>query len=284
MSVTAAVRASDIVTRFAPSAKDAYKQAFQQGDALLAKSGITTPLRLAHFMAQVLHETGGLTILVESGNYSAKNLGDMWDSGNWHKYFANRAACVKMADQCKLDHGAALFSLVYGNRMGNGPPATKDGWNYRGRGIIQTTGRESYAKFGAQCGVDFEGNPDLVVSGEHALKPALAEWTSKSLNDAADRNDITAITKGINGGTIGLAERTAWFVKIWNFVIGPPPAVHATEWKVQAALVAAGYDCGNPDGLVGNRTKAAILQYCADKKLPVSSAITPALLKALKVS
>ena len=113
MSVTAAVRASDIVAKFAPGANTNYKQAFQQGDALLAKSGITTPLRLAHFMAQVLHETGGLTILVESGAYSAKNLGDMWDSGNWHKYFANRTACVKMADQCKIDHGVALFSLVY---------------------------------------------------------------------------------------------------------------------------------------------------------------------------
>jgi len=278
------VAAIDVVKKFAPNAKQAYLDAFADPGGLLAAAKINTPLRLAHFMAQCVHETGAFSLLVESGRYSAAALGKMWDSGNWHKYFKNRAARVAMAAICSVDGGEALFSLVYGNRMGNGPPATKDGWNYRGRGIIQTTGRESYAKFGAQCGVDFEGNPDLVVSGEHALKPALAEWTSKSLNDAADRNDITAITKGINGGTIGLAERTAWFVKIWNFVIGPPPAVHATEWKVQAALVAAGYDCGNPDGLVGNRTKAAILQYCADKKLPVSSAITPALLKALKVS
>jgi putative chitinase len=280
MSVTAI----DVVKKFAPNAKQVYVDAFTDPGGLLAAAKIDSPLRLAHFMAQCIHETGTFSLLVESGRYSEKALGKMWDSGNWHKYFKDRAACVAMAAQCAVDGGEALFSLVYGNRMGNGPPATKDGWNYRGRGIIQTTGRESYAKFGQQCGVDFEGNPDLVATGEHALKPALAEWTAKSLNDAADRNDIRAVTIGINGGTVGLAERTAWFGKIWTFVIGPPPAIHTTEWKVQAALAAAGYDVGNPDGLVGNHTKAAILQYCADKKLPAGSAITPALKASLKVS
>ena len=280
MSVTA----SDVVKKFAPNAKQAYVDAFADPGRLLAAAKIDTPLRLAHFIAQCIHETGTFSLLVESGRYSEKALGKMWDGGNWHKYFANRAACVAMAAQCAADGGEALFSLVYGSRMGNGPAETRDGWKYRGRGIIQTTGRESYAKYGAQCGVDFEGDPDLVTSGAHALKPALAEWTSKKLNDAADRNDITAVTKGINGGTVGLDERRAIFAKVWNFVIGPPPAVHATEWKVQAALVAAGYDCGNPDGLIGKQSKAAILKYCADKKLPPSSAITPALTKSLKVS
>lgn len=280
MSITAI----DVVKKFAPAAKQPYVDAFTDPGGLLAAAKIDSPLRLAHLMAQCLHETGTFSLLVESGRYSEKALGSMWDSGNWHKYFKDRAACVKMAAQCAIDGGEALFSLVYGGRMGNGGPETKDGWKYRGRGIMQTTGRESYAKFGKQCGVDFEGDPDLVVAGAHALKPALAEWTAKSLNDAADRNDITAVTKGINGGTIGLAERKAWFVKVWNFVIGPPPAKNATEWKVQAALVAAGYDAGNPDGAVGPRTKAAILKYCADKKLPAGSAITPALKASLKVS
>ena len=278
------IAAIDVVKKFAPAAKQPYVDAFADPGGLLAAAGINTPLRLAHFMAQCIHETGSFAFLVESGRYSEKALGKMWDSGNWRKYFKDRAAMVAMAAQCAVDGGEALFSLVYGGRMGNGPPETKDGWNYRGRGIIQTTGRESYTKFGQQCGVDFAGDPDLVISAAHALKPALAEWTSKSLNDAADRNDIIAVTKGINGGTVGLAERKDWFVKVWNFVIGPPPAVHTLEWKVQAALVAAGYDAGNPDGAVGPRTRAAILKYCADKKLPASSAITPALAKSLKVS
>ncbi|MDF0489735.1 hypothetical protein PX554_16495 [Sphingomonas sp. H39-1-10] len=283
MSVAAAVRASDIVSRFAPSAKDAYKQAFQQGDALLAKSGITTPLRLAHFMAQVLHETGGLTILVESGDYSAKNLGDMWDSGNWHKYFTNRAACVEMAEQCKRDHGVALFSLVYGNRMGNGPPASKDGWTYRGRGILQTTGRASYADFGKRCGVDFVGHPDLVASGDHALKPALAEWDDKHCNVAADHNDIELVTRLVNGGLVGLAGRRKWFAKIWPFVIGAPPVEHSTEFRVQAALDAAGFDSGDPDGVIGATTRAAILGYRAKMKLPLTPAISNDLLLSLGI-
>lgn len=284
MTVIAAVRASDIVTRFAPGANPKYKNAFQQGDALLAKSGITTPLRLAHFMAQVLHETGGLTVLVESGKYSAKNLGDMWDSGNWHKYFANRAGCVKMADQCKIDHGVALFSLVYGNRMGNGAPATQDGWTYRGRGILQTTGRESYAKFGKRCGVDFVGDPDLVVSADHALKPALAEWDDSHCNAAADHNDIELVTKLVNGGLVGLDKRKTWFAQIWPFVIGAPPVEHSTEFRVQAALDAAGFDSGDPDGVVGSTTRAAILGYRAKMKLPLTPAISNDLLLSLGIS
>lgn len=278
------VKAIDVVRKFAPDAKQPYVDAFADPGGLLAAAKIDTPLRLAHFMAQCFHETGTLSQLVESGRYSADTLGKMWDRKTWRKYFTDRDAMVAMAAQCAIDGGEALFSLVYGSRMGNGPPETRDGWTYRGRGIIQTTGRESYARYGKQCGVDFEGDPDLVVAGEHALKPALAEWAAKKINDAADRNDITAVTRGINGGTIGLADRKDWFAKLWAFVIGPPPAAHAREWKVQAALVAAGYDAGNPDGAVGSRTKAAILKYCADRKLPASSAITPALTRSLKLS
>lgn len=275
------VRAIDIVTKFAPSAKQAYRDAFAQGDAQLTAAEITTPLRLTHFMAQCAHETGGFVHLVESGKYSAKALGQMWDSGNWHRYFANRAGCVKMADACATDGGMALFSLVYGGRMGNGSPATKDGWTYRGRGVLQTTGRDSYRRFGRMCGVDFEGNPDLVVTAAHVLKPALAEWTAKNLNAAADENDIEVITLGINGGRIGIDERRAWFARIWPFVIGDPPVEHSTEWKVQAALAKLGYDCGNPDGVVGPRTRAAILRYRGDKGLPPTSAIDLKLKTAL---
>jgi putative chitinase len=211
------VTAKDVVARFAPSAKDAYKQAFADAGGLIAQHQINTPLRLAHFMAQCLHETDGCTILIENGNYNAKNLGDMWDDGNWHSYFPNRAACVAMAQQCRVDHGVALFSLVYGDRMGNGPPSTQDGWTYRGRGVLQTTGRESYSKFGIKCGVPFEAQPDLVIAAEHALKPALAEWAESKLNAAADRDDIVAVTRGINGGTVGLPSRRKWLAKIRPF-------------------------------------------------------------------
>jgi putative chitinase len=210
-------RAGDIVERFAPRAVPNYQQAFAHGDALLAAHGIATPLRLAHFMAQVLHETGALTQLVENGRYSAKALGAIWDAGNWHFYFADRAACVQMADHCRRDDGVALFSLVYGGRLGNGPAATRDGWTYRGRGILQTTGRAAYATASARHGVDFVGDPDLVTSAEHALKPALAQWADRNCNAAADRNDLAGVTRLVNGGAVGLAERAAWFARIAAF-------------------------------------------------------------------
>lgn len=278
-----AVQASDVVAKFAPNAKPAYAQAFAAQPSQLALAQINTPLRLAHFMAQVLHETGALVILVENGRYTAKNLAAMWDAGNWHRYFANRASCVAMAEQCAVDGGIALFSLVYGNRMGNGGPASHDGWTYRGRGVLQTTGRASYAGFGTRCGVDFAGNPDLVITSAHALKPALLEWTDKHLNVAADHNDIAAVTLGINGGLIGLPQRTAWFARIWPFIVGPPPPVNTTEWKVQSALIVAGYDVGLPDGDIGPRSRLAIIAYRAKHGLPPSPQITPDLIAALKV-
>lgn len=278
-----AVAAIDIVRKFAPTAKDAYVQAFAGGDAQLAAAGIDRPLRLAHFMAQCLHETGGLTILIESGRYSAANLATMWDSGNWHRYFANRDACIAMAAQCKVDGGVALFSLVYGNRMGNGAPATQDGWRYRGRGILQTTGRESYRNFGTRCQVDFEGNPDLVVDPAHALKPALFEWTDKHLNVAADNNDIETVTRGINGGVVGLSARRAWLAKILPFASAAPPVEKSIEWKVQAALVAKGFDTGGVDGVIGSRSKLAIMAYRAANGLPAGSDITPDLIASLGI-
>lgn len=278
------VTAKDIVAKFATAAKLEYVTAFNDEGALLATAGITTPLRLAHFMAQALHETGGLTFKIESGRYSEKTLGQMWDSGNWRRYFKDRAACVAMAKQCKEDAGIALFSLVYGNRMGNGAPDTGDGWTYRGRGIIQTTGRESYRKFGKRCGVDFEQEPDLVIAGEHALKPALAEWADRNCNAAADQNDIERVTRLINGGTVGLEARKARFAKLWPFVIGTALSHNATTWRLQAALIRLGYDCGNPDGVAGPRTNAAILAYRAKKKLPPTPAIDGSLLQSLGIT
>lgn len=275
--------ATAVVRKFAPGALPAYAAAFEDPGGLLADAGIATPLRLAHFMAQVLNETGALTVAVENGNYSAKALGAMWDGGNWHRYFAGRDACLAMAATCRRDKGEVLFNLVYGNRMGNGPPASGDGWAYRGRGVLQTTGRAAYASFGKRCGVDFEQHPALVASAEHALKPALAEWGDKRVNDAADRNDIAAVTKLVNGGQIGIDARRAWFAKLWPFVIGAAPAQHTTEWRVQAALALRGYDTGNPDGDIGPRTGAAIDRYRGKAGLAAGTAIDQMLLRSLGI-
>lgn len=277
------VRAIDIVAKFAPKAKAVYLEAFERGDAQLSAAGITMPIRLAHFMTQCLHETGGLTVFIESGMYTRKSLARMWDDGNWHRYFPDRDACLAMADQCAIDKGEALFNLVYGNRMGNGPKESGDGWRYRGRGILQTTGRESYRKFGKKAGVDFEGNPELIISAEHALKPALAEWQQKNCNEAADNNDIEVITRAINGGTVGLPERRAWFAKIYPFVVGSMPLEQTMAYRVQARLRAIGYKNVVADGVIGPISRSAILDFRIKQGLPATTSIGPDLLLALGI-
>jgi putative chitinase len=116
-----------------------------------------------------------------------------------------------------------IFERVYGlgnprkaHELGNTEPG--DGYRYRGGGMLQTTGRSNYRRMGQKCGVDFEGHPELVLSAEHALKPALAEWSEGQLNAAADRDDIRAITKRINGGYNGLNDRIAWFHKVFPLI------------------------------------------------------------------
>jgi putative chitinase len=216
------MRAATIVRLVAPHAKQNYLAAFDAGDALLAEHEITTPLRLAHFLAQVMHETDALTIEEESGNYSATRL---------IAVFGGRRHRITSAESLHLAHNPeAIFNRVYGiegtnnprilaHELGNTEPG--DGYRYRGRGILQTTGRGNYRRMGQKCGVDFESNPELVLSAEHALKPALAEWTEGTLNVAADRDDIVAITRRINGpGMNGLADRKQWLAKVRRAMTG----------------------------------------------------------------
>lgn len=211
------MRPIDLVRRVAPHAKPSYLAAFESGDGLFRQNDITTPLRLAHFLAQCLHETGGLTIEWESGNYSAQRLLEIFGVGH------HSAAVTEDEAQALAHNGPAIFERVYGlgnprkaAELGNTDPG--DGYKYRGGGMLQTTGRANYRRMGEKCGVDFEGHPELVLSAEHALKPALAEWSEGQLNDAADRDDIRFITRKINGGYNGLDERIAWFHKIYPMI------------------------------------------------------------------
>lgn len=203
------MRPIDAVRKLCPKARPSYLAAFENGDALFAKHGITTPLRLAHFLAQCLHETGGLRIEWESGAYTSSRLLQIFGVG-----VHSAKVTPDEAMQLAMD-GPAIFERVYGlgnpkkaAELGNTRPG--DGYKYRGGGIMQTTGRANYRRMGNRVGVDFEAHPEWVVSAEHALKPALAEWSEGKLNDAADRDDIRAITRRINGGYNGLADRQVW--------------------------------------------------------------------------
>jgi putative chitinase len=207
------MRAVDVVRKIAKKARPEYVEAFENGDALLSKAGINSPLRLAHFLAQVMHESGGLTVTFENMNYKAARIMQIFGQG------VHSASITPSEAQHLAGKPSALAERVYGignpkksREFSNTKPG--DGYRYRGGGIMQTTGKSNYRRMGQKCGVDFEANPALVCTAEHALKPALAEWTEGKLNVLADRSDLNGITRKINGGYNGLEDRKAWFKKI----------------------------------------------------------------------
>jgi putative chitinase len=176
-----------------------------------AKFQINTPLRLAHFLAQCGHESGGFRLTQENLNYSAKGL-----NGIFKKYFPTEAAAAAYARNPQK-----IANKVYANRMENGSEASGDGYKFRGRGYIQLTGRANYTAFGKSIGEDILSNPDI-VSGKHALLSAAWFWSKNGLNKLADGGatdaTVTSITKRVNGGTIGLADRIKHFKEYYHLL------------------------------------------------------------------
>jgi uncharacterized protein (TIGR02594 family) len=217
-------RAIDVVRKVAPNARPEYVQAFERGDPLLRQHDITTPKRLTHFLAQCLHESGGLVIQWESGNYSAERLVEIFGVGR------HSAGVTPDEAQALARNASKIFERVYGlgneskaRELGNTRPG--DGFRYRGGGLMQTTGRSNYRSMGEKCGVDFEGKPELIVSAEHALKPALAEWSAQGLNAFADNDDLQSISRAINlggpyrkGRVNGIEDRARWLAKVQPWV------------------------------------------------------------------
>lgn len=188
--------------RIAPRARECYREAFGHLDVLAAAGLLDRPLRLAHFLAQVCHETGGLLILVENLHYlSPERLMAVWPTR-----FRTRAAALPYVGKPE-----ALANKVYGGRMGN--VQSGDGWRFIGRGLCQITGRENYTRIGAALGLDLVGQPYLAVSPEHALTIAVEEWRTSGCTVHADADDIVKVTRAINGGLIGLSDRRVWLAK-----------------------------------------------------------------------
>lgn len=167
---------------------------------------ITTPLRLAHFMAQTHVESMGYTRLVESLNYSAKRLTQVWPNRFPTNPVAGQFVAARFANNPE-----ALANATYGGRMGNTQPG--DGWRYIGRSIKQITGRENYAKCAARTGLDLINHPEIAADPEHSVHIACDYWGSRCINPLADRDDIVAVTKAINGGLNGLDDRRAQLVR-----------------------------------------------------------------------
>jgi len=174
------------------------------------KFNITTPLRLAHFLAQCGHESAGFKAIQENLNYSADGLKKIF-----RKYFPGNLA------EGYAKNPEKIASKVYGSRMGNGDETTKEGFKFRGRGYIQLTGKDNYTKFGKFIGEDTVSNPDLVAT-KYPLASAAFFFDSNKLWDICDKGSddatVTAVTKRVNGGTIGLPDRIKHFKEYFSLL------------------------------------------------------------------
>lgn len=169
-------------------------------NAAMDKFEINNLQRIAMFLAQVGHESGGLNFVKENLNYSAESLMKVFP-----KYFRD----VDPNDYARQPEKIA--NRVYANRMGNGDEDSGDGFKFRGRGLIQLTGHDNYAKFANDMGMDIDAAVEYLETHEGAAMSAAWFWNSRNLNDVADAGDILKSTKLINGGTIGLEDRKAHY-------------------------------------------------------------------------
>lgn len=191
---------------------------------------ITTPRRIAAFLSQVGHECGGFTVLVENLNYSAGGLAATWGSRFAEKNAAGayitvmeggRSRRVPNSDAQKLHRQPeAIANRVYSNRLGNGDEASGDGWRYRGRGLIQMTGKSNYQ----QCSLGLFGDerllttPQLLEQWRWAVESAGWYWSSRNLNVLVDGDDFERVTRAINGGLNGHAQRVALYEQALNLM------------------------------------------------------------------
>jgi putative chitinase len=178
---------------------------------IVEKYNIKNPLHLAHFLAQIGHESGNFQFVSENLNYSADGLRKIFP-----KYFADNVVAMKYARNSE-----AIASRVYGNRMGNGDEASKEGFKFRGRGYIQLTGKANYQAFSDFIKEDCVANPDL-VSTKYPMDSAIWFFDKNKLWDICSKGAgddvVTAVTKKVNGGTHGLADRIAKFKLYYSLI------------------------------------------------------------------
>jgi putative chitinase len=161
---------------------------------------IDTPKRMAAFIAQCAHESGGFMVLKENLNYKAPSLRKLFS-----KYFPTDELAQQYAS--KPNKQEAIASRIYANRMGNGDEASKEGYKFCGRGLIQLTGRSNYQAFADSLEMSIDDVPEYLATFEGAAQSACWFWETNKLNQWADKGDILTLTKRINGGTIGLEDR-----------------------------------------------------------------------------
>lgn len=169
-----------------------------------ARYDIDTPRRVAHWLAQLAHESARFGRVVENLNYSATALANTWPARYADMAGQPNATAVRIARRPE-----DIANLTYADRLGNGPAGSGDGWRYRGRGLIQVTGRDNYARCGQALGIDLIRTPELLEAPLYAALSAGWYWHVAALNALADADDLPRITRRINGGLNGLNDRAA---------------------------------------------------------------------------
>jgi len=177
---------------------------------VMQKFGIDTAIKLSHFLAQCGHESGGFKVVKENLNYRAKGLRAIFG-----KYFPDDATALLYERKPEK-----IANLVYASRMGNGDKASGDGYKFRGRGYIQLTGKQNYTLFGKAINEDIAANPDLVAT-KYPLLSAAWFFSKNCLGKCVDTSDasVLAVTKCVNGGTIGLADRQKHFKEYFHLLL-----------------------------------------------------------------
>ena len=224
--------------------------------AVFDRYGLTTLDEVCDFLAQGSEETGGGCVVEECLYYTSERLLEVWP-----RYFPTIASTLPFAG-----NPHALANHVYNGHMGN-RVGTDDGWNFRGRGFIQLTGRNGFQIVGAAAKLDLVDHPELATDPDHFLEVAAAYWKIDDANKFADRGDFVGETRLINGGLLNLETREAWRAK-WRAALGAdrapptPPAGFAFgsgRWLQDALNRAGASPALDVDGVLGGATKAAVL-------------------------
>jgi putative chitinase len=238
--------------------------------AVFAKYGLTSDLIVAHAAAQFSEECGAGTEVVENLNYSAQGLMNTWPS----RFDAAKAATFARNPQ-------QIANEVYNGRMGN-RIGTDDGWTYRGRGGSQVTGRDAYGKLGQTLGIDLLGNPDLVNDPARFLECAVADFVQCGCLPFAVNDDVSGVTYHLNGGYIGLSDRTVWLAKWKSALNVSGAALHDTLW-VQQSLNKLGTEPPlTTDGSYGPMTAASVQAFQQAHGLTVDGKVGPQTIAALE--
>lgn len=273
-----------------------YMTAILQSEDMLRQNGINTALRLAHFIGQGIVETGYLRYKVENLNYSFSALKRVFG----HKFSGDDEI------RAYARNPERIANRVYGARMGNGPEASGDGWRYRGRGFFQLTGKDNYQRYGEMAGIDLVSDPDVLERDlKVSLQVAAAYFNRTGLGEYADRNDVAAVSRGVNRGNPrstapahGEAERIQWTTRALTLVrdpasvlkdgaTGPAPTPEAPQdlrsgstgaavQALQRQLNALGYAVGADDGVFGPATHRAVVAFQQEHGLPTTGIVDQA--------